>query len=273
MIPAKSDPGPMFRYLGGKWRLAPWIIAQLPAHRVYVEPFGGSAGLLLRKPRSEVEVLNDLDSDVVNFYRVLRDATSRGALIEALELTPAAREEFEQAFEPSTDPIERARRFAVRAMLGFGSAGGTKTQTGMRICNGSVGHRRSDAQRWARYPQAIAQVGERLEGVLIEHRHAVEVMLSQDGPETCHYLDPPYCAETRNGHGAGYRHELTDADHLDLLTAALNCRGAVVISGYYTDLYAELLQGFERTEISSRISAQRGTALRTECLWVRGPRR
>ncbi len=107
-------PGPALRYHGGKFRLASWIMQFFPEHTCYVEPFGGAAGVLLQKPRSYAEVYNDLDGDVVNFFRVLRCPVLSAALTEAVSLTPYARSEFDTAWIPTDDPVERARRIAIR---------------------------------------------------------------------------------------------------------------------------------------------------------------
>lgn len=124
---------PAIRYHGGKFRMATWIISHFPVHRCYVEPFGGAASVLLKKEPSEAEVYNDLDGDVVNLFRVLRDPATSQALITACALTPYSREEFTHAYEHSEDPVERARRLVVRATMGFGSAGATKGNTGFRL--------------------------------------------------------------------------------------------------------------------------------------------
>ena len=110
---------PIVRYHGGKWKLAPWIIGHLPPHRVYVEPFGGGASVLLRKPRSYAEVYNDLDGEMVNLFRMARD--NGRELLELLRLTPFARDEFAKAYEQASEPIEQARRTVIRAFMGFGS--------------------------------------------------------------------------------------------------------------------------------------------------------
>lgn len=110
---------PIVRWHGGKWLLAPWIITNMSAHRVYVEPFGGGASVLLRKPRAHSEVYNDLDGEIVNLFRVARD--HGGDLVYRLGLTPFAREEFEASYERSNDPVEQARRTVVRSFMGFGS--------------------------------------------------------------------------------------------------------------------------------------------------------
>lgn len=260
---------PALRYHGAKFRLAPWIMSFFPVHRCYVEPFGGAAGVLLQKPRAYAEVYNDLDGDVVNFFTVLRDPVQREQLIEACRLTPYARAEFDSAWEDTTDPVERARRIAIRAQMGFGSAGASKGTTGFRIdTKRAYG---TSQQHWADYPDALAAVARRISGVLIENRPAIEVMQQHDDEDTLHFVDPPYMHATRV-RGAGkaryYRHEMTDDQHRELLDAVCQLRGMVVISGYATDLYAGMLSGWQGQQTSARISAGRGGAVRTECVWI-----
>lgn len=260
---------PAVRYHGAKFRLAPWIMQFFPPHVTYVEPFGGAAGVLLQKPRSYAEVYNDLDGDIVNFFRVLRDPETRRQLLELVSLTPYARADFDEAWEETNDIVERARRTAIRAQMGFGSAGATKGATGFRIdtrrAYGTAQH------LWAEYPQSIAAVGQRFQGVLIENRPAIEVMQQHDRSDTLHFVDPPYLLSTRvlqsNGKGY-YRHEMTDADHQALLKVLLDLEGMVVVSGYNSELYNDMLSGWETFQTKSRISAGRGTALRTEVVWI-----
>ena len=260
---------PAIRYHGGKYRLAPWVMSFFPAHLCYVEPFGGAAGVLLQKERAYAEVYNDLDGDVVNFFRVLRDPIDRAALVDACTFTPYAREEFDLAWTPAEDPIERARRLCIRAQMGFGSAGATKGTTGFRIDT-----RRSygTAQAlWERYPDAIAAAGQRLQGVLIENRPAVDILMQHDAPDTLYFVDPPYVFSTRDPrartHGY-YKHEMLDEEHAQLLEVLLKLNGMVVLSGYHTDMYDDMLVGWARHETEARISAGRGTKVRTECVWI-----
>lgn len=267
MMPITS---PAIRYHGGKFRLAPWVMEFFPDHRIYVEPFGGAAGVLIQKPRAYSEVYNDLDGDMVNFFRVVQNAGLRHQLIESLAMTPYAREEFEIAWLPATDSLERARRLIIRAQMGFGSAGATKGTTGFRI---DTKREYETAQHvWAQYPSNMAALGLRMTGVLIENRPALDVLLAHDTPDTLFYVDPPYVHDTRcrvsMGSARGYRHEMTDDDHLALLDALQTVQGMVVLSGYPHPIYEDALNGWELREKTARISGGRGTAKRTECVWL-----
>lgn len=257
---------PALRYHGGKFRMAPWILERMPPHTCYVEPFGGAASVLLLKPRSYAEVYNDLDGDVVNFFRVMRDEKVRPQLIDALAATPYAREEFEAAWVQTDDPLERARRLCVRAQMGFGSAGATKGITGFR-CDTKRAY--GTAQHlWTRYPTILAHVGDRLSGVLVESRPALWVLGNYDAENTLHYVDPPYVHDTRVMRArGGYRHEMTDADHLELLAKLRSVSGMVMLSGYDCELYRDSLPGWEVQTVQSRISAGRGAGVRMESLW------
>lgn len=267
---------PVMRYHGGKFRLADFIIDHFPEHRCYVEPFGGAGSVLMKKHRAYAEVYNDMDGEIVNVFRVLRDPDMCEALVRACVNTPYSRSEFELAFEESEDldPVERARRTLFRAQSGFGSAGATKGSTGFRI----------DSERayglsshlWANYPAALSQFTTRLSGVIVENRPALSVMLQHDAPDTLHYLDPPYVWDTRYGGSDGidkgrcYRHELTNEDHRAFLAAALELEGMVIISGYMSDLYHKTLtnSGWVLRTKKAQISGYRGTASRTECIWM-----
>lgn len=260
---------PALRYHGAKFRLAPWVLKHFPEHRCYVEPFGGAAGVLLQKPRAYAEVYNDLDEDIANFFRVMRDRAQSEQLIQLLRITPYARAEFDLAYEDCDEPVERARRTAVRACMGFGSAGATKGVTGFRI---DTARPYSTAQHlWTRYPAQLGAVIERFQGVLIENRPAIEVMLQHDTPETLHFVDPPYVYATRslrNVTQGCYRHEMNDEQHLELLATLKSLQGMVVLSGYPSSLYENELAEWQMSTTGARISAGRGTAIKTEVLWL-----
>lgn len=260
---------PLIRYHGGKFRLAHWVIAQMPNHVCYTEAFGGAAGVLLQKPRAYAEVYNDLDGEIVNLFKVLRDPEQRDQLIEQLVLTPYSREEFENAWSVATTEVEQARRTIIRAQMGFGSAGATKGITGFRI---DTKRQYGTAQSlWADYPEHLGFIGQRLSGVLIENRPAIQVLKDHDAPTTLHYVDPPYIHDTRySGAKTGriYRHEMNDKDHLELLSNLLELEGMVMLSGYPSDLYADVLKDWKRIDTKARISSGRGTDTRIECLWI-----
>lgn len=254
-----SPVRPILHWHGGKWILAPWIISHFPAHRVYVEPFGGAASVLLRKPRSYAEVYNDLDGEVVNLFRVARDHGAE--LRERLRLTPFARDEFVTSYSPVPDAVEQARRSVVRSFMGFGSNGHNQL-TGFRANSNRSGT--TPARDWAGYPEALDLIVQRLRGVVIENRDAIAVMAAHDGPQTLHYVDPPYVASTRDA-GGDYRHELTDDQHTALATFLQNRQGAVIISGYRCDLYDRLYAGWRRVDRNARAD---GAAARVESLWL-----
>lgn len=257
---------PAIRYHGGKFRLAPWIIEQMPDHVCYVEPFGGAAGVLLQKTRSYAEVYNDLDSEVVNLFRVLRDPELNQRLQEVCALTPYSRDEFRAAKEATADPVERARRMVVRACMGFGTASGIGGDSGFR--HDSKRKYATPSHLWERYPETLAAVCQRLQGVIIENRDALAVMRSHDAETTLHYIDPPYMPETRSKGHRYYRHEMTVEGHEQLLAVSRAMTGMVMISGYDHEVYNDMLSGWAKTEKASRISAGRGTKVRTECLWL-----
>ncbi|WP_114152364.1 DNA adenine methylase [Chromobacterium haemolyticum] len=261
---------PVLRYHGGKFRLAPWIMEFFPAHRVYVEPFGGGGSVLIRKPRSHAEVYNDLDTEIVNLFAVLRDDGHR--LREQLELTPFAREEFDLSYQPCTDPVEQARRTVVRSFMGFGSAAASGKKTGFRA-NSNRSHT-TPALDWRNYPAALPYLIDRLRGGIIENRQAAEVIGQHDSESTLIYADPPYVLSTRGrmetevayGQYTGYRYEMTDNQHRDLASVLHSAKGMVVLSGYACDLYdKELYQGWERHE---RQALADGARERTEVIWI-----
>jgi DNA adenine methylase len=292
---------PILRYHGGKWILAPWIIGFFPEHRVYVEPYGGAASVLLRKERSYAEVYNDLDSEVVNLFRVARDNGTE--LLRVLALTPFAREEYQSAWHPTDDPLEQARRTVIRAFMGFGISAvtmkrraGTKggqpgtgfransnnsgttpahdwrnfAGTGFRTYTGESDGRRNrhtlPCGDWATYGSALAPIIDRLRGVVIENKDAIEVMMTHDGTKTLHYVDPPYVHTTRDA-GVDYQHEMTDDDHRKLPAVLHELKGAVIVSGYACSLYDdELYAGWRRVE---RKALADGARERTEVLWLR----
>lgn len=261
---------PVLRYHGGKWRLAPWIISHFPAHRIYVEPYGGAASVLMRKTRSYAEVYNDLDGEVVNVFRVLRDPELAEGLTELLRLTPYSRDEFGLAYEHSDDPVEQARRTLFRAGAGFGSVAASGRKTGFR--DNSMRSGSTPAHGWSRFPEQVAHFVSRLAGVVIDNRPALHVIQRHDSPDTLFYVDPPYPFSTRTPTAKWdriYRHEMEEEDHRALAEVLHTANGAVVISGYGCPLYDDdLYPDWQRVERRANGAGKTGSVRRTEVLWI-----
>ena len=265
LLPVPNVKRPILRYHGGKWAIAKWIISHFPKHRIYTEAFGGAASILLQKPRSYSEIYNDLYGDVVNLFRVLRDAEKSAQLADALELTPYSRQEFIRAYEPTADEVESARKLVVRSFMGFGTKVAKNSEAnGFR--GGAKCLRQSVADEWSRMPVNVRAVAARMVGVVIEQRPATAVLTQYDTAETLHYVDPPYVKDSRGDDGDDYAHEMTDEQHRQLAKVLNGLKGAVIVSGYGSKLYDELFAGWRREELNTLAD---GARKRTEILWMR----
>lgn len=260
---------PVLRYHGGKWKLADWIIRHFPPHRVYVEPYGGGASVLMQKRRSYAEVYNDKWDAVVNVFQVLRDRAKAEQLKTLLELTPFARSEFNLAFRRRPKPggdIECARLTILRSYAGFGNASTNgEYRTGFRCNSNRSGT--TPAHDWVNYPSHIKSFVERLRAVVIENREALDVISQHDGEQTLFYVDPPYLHSTRNMQrgNAAYAVEMTDEDHAALAQVLKTVKGMIVLSGYRSHLYdRELYADWYSVEREHRAD---GARPRIEVLW------
>ena len=255
---------PALRYHGGKWRLAPWIISHFPPHRIYVEPFGGAASVLLRKPRVYSEIYNDLDGEVVNLFRVLRNPSQARELARLVDLTPCARQEFDDAKLFHGDPIEQARRTLVK--FWFAYATGRKVDDN-KVFRSHASSRRSVARDWSTFSVVVSEISARLRGVLVENAPAIEVIQRFDDAQALHYVDPPYVIATRSERQAGniYRFEMSDDEHRELAACLRSVKGLVLVSGYRSALYDELYGEWRRVDTKAIAD---GGAVRTESLWL-----
>jgi DNA adenine methylase len=254
---------PVLRYPGGKWLLAPWIIAHFPPHHRYVEPFAGAASVLMQKPRAYAEILNDLHGEIVALFRILRDPEQAAELGRLLRLTPYARAEHADAYADALAPMERARRLLVRSWQGFNGEGALGFKSGWR----SNSDRRGTlpAHDWADYPQHIAQFTQRLQGVILDQQDALDLLPRYDSPQTLFYVDPPYDhAVCPNFNGYSYH-----VDPAALRAALAQIDGMVVVSGYHSSTYDALYGDWrcvERRALAG--TGKNGSRKRTEALWL-----
>lgn len=259
---------PPFTYFGGKCRIAPRIAALLPPHEHYVEPFGGSLAVLLAKPRSHMETVNDLDQSVMSFWRVLRERPDD--LTRACALTPHSRAEHQLAYEPCDDDLEAARRLWVRLTQARSSQ--PFKGTGWRYYQDPRGSHSSMPDYLAAYVARLGPVAQRLAGVSLECLPALDIIGRYGRHADCLiYADPPYLESVRRsaGRGPSYGCELrTEEDHRALAEVLRSAAAAVVLSGYHSPLYDDLYDGWDRTEIAGFTgNAATGSAARTEVLW------
>lgn len=247
----------ILKYPGGKQRIAEWIISHFPDHKVYCEPFFGSGAVFFNKSAAYIETINDIDGNIVNLFKVCRDDPDK--LARQIELTPFAREEFENCYEKSADPVEQARRTLVRYHQSFGTSNSSKkswknTQT--------YGGPRT-ATMWNFLPGRIAEVCERLKEAQIENIDAIELIRRYNDENTLIYCDPPYLQSLRKKNI--YAYETTDEYHFELLNVLKESKSKIVISGYDNPMYNKLLVDWNTDEIVT--TAQMGLK-RTEKIWL-----
>lgn len=260
-----------FGWYGGKYSHLDWLLPLLPVQGVhhYCEPFGGSAAVLLNRPPAPVETYNDIDGEVVNFFRVLREKPRE--LYEALRLTPFSREEFALACATESDDdisdVERARRFFIRARQSRFALAQTASLGRWAHCihtsrNGMAG----SVSRWLNSIEGLVDVIERLRRVQIENRPAIDVLQLYDSPKTLFYLDPPYPHEAR-GDAKAYAYEMSEDDHRQLARVVRSLRAKVAISGYRCPLMDELYGDWRRHDAPAKM-AHTAKRERQECLWT-----
>lgn len=255
--------GPVRRY-GGKGLMADKLVPYFAAADQFVEPFFGGGGVFFQLPVGHWRtfVINDLDKDVTAFFSCLRDRTDE--LIQACELTPYSREEYERSFDPTDDRLEKARRFWVRARQGFSGIdrkgnGWSRPSVNVGLHDGM----NSKLESFRMFASALRKAA------AIECADAVEIVKNYGLPGAFIYCDPPYVAESRDG--MAYNHEMTTEQHRAFGAAcnAAAAKGAMIaISGYHSALYDELFEGWRVVEIPMHLVTQHGSAPRTEVLWL-----
>ncbi|MGO9113275.1 MAG: DNA adenine methylase [Thermoguttaceae bacterium] len=260
----------VFGWYGGKFSHLNWLLPLLPGCHHYCEPFAGSAAVLLNREPSPVETYNDIDGEVANFFRVLRD--QKDGLIEAIGLTPFSREEFYRAVSVNGNArqlpdLERARLFFVRARQARTGLAQTASLGRWANCkNTSRAGMSGVVSRWLGSVEDLPEVALRLLRVQIENRPAIELIKLYDGEDTLFYCDPPYVHSTR-GDAKAYGFEMKDAEHRDLARSLSCIRGKAAVSGYKCDLMDELYKGW-RCEEAPPKTCHSIKKVRTEALWM-----
>lgn len=255
---------PIIKYPGSKWRLADWIVSLMPPHKSYLEPFFGSGAVFFNKPRSRIETINDMDGEIVNLFRVVRDMPE--ALERAVALTPYSREEYERACKLHraggvSDPVELARLTLIRYSQTHGSCSYYKS--GWK--NDRAGREYAYAVRyWNQLPEWIAAAVERLKEAQIEQTDAVELIRRFNNPDVLIYADPPYLLTTRKQRQYNVEME-KEGQHKKLLEALLDHPGPVMLSGYDNELYNDMLKGW--VTLHRKAQCECGGA-RMETLWL-----
>lgn len=257
------------------------LLPLIPAHKIYVEPFGGGASLLFAKKPSKVEVYNDMDSGLVNFFRILRDKEKFKKLHYLVSLTPFCREEYDfcrDTWEKCDDDVERAYRWFIVARMSFGGHFGHSWGFSVTSSNRGMA---GECSSWLSTIEHLPEIHNRLMRVQIEHKDYGNIFRTYDTPNTLFYCDPPYVPITRRG--GGYKHEMTVEDHERMVAVLLNTKGMVILSGYQNPIYEPLeLSGWQRHDYETSCHAAgrtRGTGIlgegagkrmqaRTESVWV-----
>lgn len=249
----------ILRWPGAKWRMADWVINIFPRHNVYCEPFFGSGAVFFSKRPAENETINDIDGNIINLFRVVRDIAPE--LAKVIEMTPYSREEYYSSLNDiqTENQIETARRFLVRIWQGFG--GTTNRQSGWR-------HDRSGTvylpRYWSELPDRIRETAGRLKMAQIENMDALRLIESYNRPGVLLYIDPPYLAGTRTR--LHYQNEFaSEKQHLELLQLCRQHRGFLLISAYENELYNQELRGWEKKSI---VVSTNGTNSATETIYL-----
>jgi len=257
-----------FGWYGGKFSHLEWLLPLLPDAHHYCEPFAGSASVLLNRQTSPVETYNDIDGEVVNFFRVLRK--KRTALVEAIGLTPFSREEFYQSLQPNgtrISDLERARRFFIRARQARTGLAQTATLGRWANCKNTTRAGMSGVvSRWLGSVEGLPEIAERLLRVQIENRPAIDIIRLYDSPGTLFYCDPPYLHSTR-GDSKAYGFEMVEDEHRELAKTLNLTRGKVAISGYRNKLMDNLYKGWRRFDAPPK-HCHSIKQVRQECLWM-----
>jgi DNA adenine methylase len=255
----------VLKYPGSKWSTASWIISNFPDYYeelTYIEPYFGSGAVFFNKRRSNIETINDIDTNVVNLFKVIREDPER--LAGLIEMTPWAREEYKMSYIDIDDQVERARRFLVRMWMAIGAKSSDKTgfRNNIKGANGNLSHWHN------RLPQRIIETAKRLQCrngciVQIENQPALKIIERYDRENVLMYVDPPYLLSTRSKRI--YKHEMNDQDHVDLIGLLSKHQAKIILSGYDNEMYNDMLPKWEKKTMN--VLAE-GGKIAQEVIWM-----
>lgn len=254
----------LIRYYGGKRRLASWVIRHFPAHRVFVDVFGGAGNIIMQKERAKVEIYNDLDDSMYEFFQVMSVPSQREWLKHLVDTMPYSRSAFNDARVKADCPVRRALQILVLSHFGHGSSGLRGRNTGFRSFYGDPIKTASQLRLWREKSSVIDETADRFRGVLLENLDALKLIDRCDrGQRVLLYLDPPYPMGVRKGKALEYAHEMTDEYHEQLFERIQTVKSMLVISGYPGSIYDGL--GWEFRETQARTI---DASFRTEKIWM-----
>ena len=267
------------KWHGGKGafngKLAKWIISLMPPHTHYVEPFFGGGSVLLHKdPEGVSEVVNDLNSELMNFWAVLRSPEWFAEFVRCVQAVPFSEAMFDVAKsnprykELAESAVDRAIKFFILCRQ---SRQGLQKDFATLSRNRTRGGMNEQVSAWLTAAEGLPDIHARLRRVVLMNSDALTLIKQQDGPETCFYLDPPYVHETRITTG-DYKHEMTHGQHGQLLLTLCEIKGKFLLSGYPSDLYDDYESQFDWTRhelpIVNNASSKASKEIKTECVWT-----
>lgn len=259
-----------FRYYGGKNSHLSWLLTLLPVEGVehYIEPFCGSAAVLLNRPLAPCETINDMNARIVNFFHVARNHSRE--LRRVLLLTPYAEAELRLSDERSDDPVEDARRLIVGIQIGLFALGARGKGKGSMRLQTRKSQFRSPPRQMQNATKDYRAIRKRLLGIQIKGPGDGIALIKQcDAPGAFFYIDPPYLMETRNAEKV-YANEMSDEDHDRLLISVYDLKGRAAISGYPSEKYDTFFRenGWRRHQQVVRSTIGKTKTTRTEVLWM-----
>lgn len=264
---------PLLRYFGGKWQLRHWITEHFPEHHFYAEPFCGAASVLLSKPPAKGgEIINDLNKETINLFRVMQNEADSERLIRLLEWTPYSHAELESARLPCDDNVERARRMVIRSFFSIAPSGMTGEGSGLRMGGVDLARLDQDGKRtfrncaadWDGWKESLPMIRERLSKVMIYEKDAIEFIKTMNSPDCLLYIDPPYAHSERSK----TRYAVDFNSHDALVSVVSDLKSMVVISGYDSPEYDVLCELYDYKKVTKDYRANMSEARRTECLWI-----